>query len=96
MIGYVFRHDGAGADKRVLADGVAADDGAVGAECCALFDKSGADLVHFPDFCPRVVYVGKDHGRAAEDAVFQCNAFIDADVVLYLTFVADDCVRSNT
>ena len=50
VIGDVFRHDGAGADEGVAADGVAADDGAVGPQGGAALDEGGADLVHLADF----------------------------------------------
>ena len=61
MVGDVFCYDCAGADEGVTADGVAADDGAVGAQSCASFDKGGANLIHFADFRAWVVDVGKDH-----------------------------------
>jgi len=95
MVGYVFGHDRTRTDEGVTANGMATNDGAIGAEGCALFDKGGADLVHFAYFSPRVVYVGEYHRRAAEDAVFQGYAFIDADIVLNFAFVADDCVGAD-
>ena len=95
MVGYIFRNYSASADEGVTADGMAADDGAVGAKRCALFDEGGAHLVHFADFSPRVVYVGEYHRRAAENAVFKCNTFINADVVLDFAFIADDGVGAD-
>ena len=95
MVGDIFCYDCSGADEGVLADSVAADDRAVGAERCSLFDEGGAHLIHFADFCTGIVDVGKDHGWAAEDAVFQCDAFIDGDVVLDFAFVADDGVGTD-
>ncbi len=96
MVGDTFRHDDAGADEGVLADGVTADDGTVGAQGGTLLDKRGVNLIHRADFRPGIVNVGKDHGRAAEYAVFEGDAFRDGDIVLDFAFVADDCVRSNT
>ena len=95
VVGDVFGHDSAGADEGVAADGVAADDGAVGAECCAFFDEGWTHLVHLADFRTRVEDVGKDHRGAAENAVFQCDAFINGDVVLNFAFVADGCVGTD-
>ena len=95
MVGDVFCDDCAGADEGISADGVATDDGAVGAECCAFFYERGAHLIHFADFRPWVVDVGKDHRRAAENAVFQGDAFVNADVVLDFAFVADDGVGAD-
>lgn len=91
----VFRHDGTGADEGILANSVATDDCAVGAECCALFDEGGTHLVHLANFRPGVVDIGKDHRRAAEDTVFQSDAFIDGYVVLDFAFVADDGVGAD-
>jgi len=95
MIGDIFCYNRTGTDEGITADGMAANYGAVGAECCALFDEGGAHLVHFADFRPGVVDVGEDHRRTAEDAVFEGDAFVDADVVLDFAFVADDGVGAD-
>ena len=95
MVGDIFCHHGAGADEGISADGVAADDGAVGPQGGAFLDEGGADLVHLGDFRPWIVDVGEDHGRAAEDAIFQGDAFIDADIVLNLALVADGDVGTD-
>jgi len=95
VVGDVFCDNRAGTDEGVAADGVAADDGAVGTECCAFFDEGGTHLVHFADFRTRVEDVGKDHRGAAEDAVFQGDAFVNGDIVLNFTFVADDGVGAD-
>ena len=95
VIGDVFRHDGACTDEGVTADGMAADYGAVGAECCSFFNKRGAHLIHFANFGPGVVDIGEYHRGAAENTVFKGDAFIDADVVLDFAFVADDCIGAN-
>ena len=95
MVGDVFRDDRAGTDEGVAADGVAADDGAVSAKCCASFDKGGSHLVHFADFRPRVVDVCENHRWATEDTIFQSDAFVNADVVLDFALVANDCVRAD-
>ena len=95
VVGCVAGDDGAGADEGVAADGGAADDGAVGAKRCTVFHKGGTDLVHLADFRPGVVDVGKDHGRTAEDAVFQGDPFVDGDVVLNFAAVADGDIRPD-
>ena len=61
MIGDVLRHDGAGADEGVAADGVAAHDRAVGPQGGAALDEGRADLVHLSDFGAGVEDVGEDH-----------------------------------
>jgi len=95
VVGDVLRHHGAGADEGVAADGVAADDGAVGPQGGAALDEGGAYLVHLADLGPGVVDVREDHGGAAEDAVFEGDAFIDGDVVLDLAAGADDGIRAD-
>ena len=95
VVGCVAGDDGAGADEGVAADGGAADDGAVGAKRCALFNERGSHLVHFADFRPGVVDVGKNHGRTAEDAVFQGDPFVDGDVVLNFASLADVYIRAD-
>ena len=95
MIWNVFCYNGTRADEGVTADGVATDDGAVGTQGGALPDKGGADLVHLADFGAGVVDIGENHGGAAEDAVFQRDAFIDGDVVLDFAFVADGRVGAD-
>ena len=85
----IFGHDGTCTDECVTADGMAADDSAVGAKGGAALDEGGTDLVHFADFCSWVVDVREDHRRPAEDAVFEGDAFIDADVILDFAFVPD-------
>ena len=95
MVGDILCDYRTGADKGIAADGVAADDGAVGPQGGAFLDEGGADLVHLGDFRPWVEDIREDHRGAAEDAVFQGDAFIDADVVLDLAFVADGDVRAD-
>ena len=95
MVGDIFGHNRARTDKGITAYRMATDNGAVGAECCAFLDKCGADLVHFTDFRPWVIDVGKNHGWTAEDAVFKGDAFVHGNVVLDLAFIADDSVRTD-
>jgi hypothetical protein len=95
VLRYVLGDHRPGADEGVAADGMAADDGAVGPQGGAFLDEGGADLVHLPDFRPGVVDIGEYHRGAAEDAVFQGDAFIDADVVLDLALVADSGVGAD-
>ena len=61
----------------------------------AVFHPGRADLVHLPDFGPWVVDVGKDHGRSAENTVFQGNAFVNGDIVLNFTPFADGDIRAD-
>ena len=95
MVGHILRDHRPGADEGVAPDGVAADDGAVGPQGGAFLDESGADLVHFGDLRPGVVDICEDHRGAAEDAVFQGDAFIHAHVVLDLALVADGYVGAD-
>jgi hypothetical protein len=95
MIEYIFRHNSTSTNKGVFPNGMAADDGAVGSQCGTLLDEGGADLVHLGDFCTRVIDVRKDHRRAAEDTIFQCDTLVDGYVVLNFAFVADGYVGAD-
>lgn len=82
--------DGAGADKGVFANGIAANDGAVGAQSRAALDQGVAIFVLARDGAAGVVDVGEDHARPAEHVVFQRDVVVYRDVVLHLDVVADD------
>ena len=74
---------------------MAANDGAVGPQGGAFLDEGGADLIHFGYLGAGVVDICEDHRGAAEDAVFQGDAFIHAHVVLELALVADGHIRAD-
>ena len=95
MIGDILRDHGAGAYEGVFTQCVAADDGAVGTQGGALFDDGRTDLVHLGDFRPGVVDVCEDHRGAAEDAVFEGDTFVDADVVLDFALISDRYIRPD-
>jgi hypothetical protein len=59
------------------------------------FNKCRAYLIHFADFRPGIVDIGKNHRRSAEDTIIQRDAFIYANVVLNLTLVSDYGIGSN-
>jgi hypothetical protein len=88
VIGNILSYHRPGADEGILAYGMATDDGTVGPQGGAFLDEGGADLIHLGDLRPWVVDVREDHRRAAEDAVFQGDSFINAHVVLDLASVA--------
>ena len=83
------------ADKAVFPYGGATDDGAVGAEGDAVFNQGGTYLIHLPNFGPGIVDIGKHHGRAAKNTVFQGDAFVNGDIVLDLTPFADGHIRTD-
>ena len=94
-VGHVLLHHGAGSHKGVAPDGGAANDGAVGAQRGALPDEGAAVFVLAGYGRTRVVDVGKDHARAAENVVFERHGVVDADVVLDLDVVADDDIVAD-
>ena len=61
MLGNISCHYRTCTDEGVAADGVAANDGAVGSQGGAFSDEGGADLIHPADFRPGVVDVCEDH-----------------------------------
>ncbi len=95
MIGDVLGDDCSCADECIVANSMTANNGAVRTHCGTFFNKSRAHLIHLADFRTGIIDVGKDHGGSTEDTVFQGDAFVDADVVLDFTFVADDGVGAN-
>jgi hypothetical protein len=46
----------------------------------AVLHEGGAHLVHSGDLGPGIVYVGEDHGRAAEHTVLKGDAFVDEPI----------------
>ena len=76
-------------DKGKFTNGVATDDGAVGAQGRTTLDQRVAVFVLAGDGTTRVVYVGEHHARAAENVVFQRDVVVHRDVVLHLHVVAD-------
>jgi len=95
MIRNVSSDHGPSPHKGIAADGHAADDGAVGPQGSAFLDEGRAHLVHLGDFCPWIVDISKDHRWAAEDTVFEGDAFIETDIVLDFAFVADRGIVRN-
>ncbi len=72
-----------------------ANNRAVGAKRSPLFDEGRTHLVHFADFRPGIIDIGKNHGRAAKNAIFQRYAFINADIILNFASGADDGVWTD-
>ena len=88
VVFHVFGDDGACCYHGVLADGDAADYGAVGSQRGAFSDQGL--LIYSVDgiFRSRHGDVGEHAARSAEDVVFQLYAFVDGYVVLYLNAIA--------
>jgi hypothetical protein len=89
MIGNIFGYDGACADKCILSNSMAADDGAVGSQSGSFLYQGGTNLIHFGNFGPGIVDICEDHGGPAENAIFQSDPLVNGDIVLYLAPVAD-------
>lgn len=87
--GDIFCDHSSGSDKGVLANGIAADDCAVGPKACAFFYEGFFVFVFSGDSTSGVNDVCKNHTRAAEDIVFQLHLIIDGDVVLHFDIGAD-------
>ena len=95
MIRNVFRYHSIGSDEGVSSQCYAANDGGVGADGCPFFYKCWARLIHFSDFGPGIIDVCKDHGWAAENSVFECNAFVYAYIILNFAVVAYSDIRAD-
>ena len=87
--------DGAGTHECILSDRDAADDRAVRTQGRSAPDQSRPQLVHPADLAARIVNIGKNHRRAAEDVVFEGDAFIDRYVILDFHTVADTDIRAD-
>ncbi len=72
-----------------LANGDTADDGAVGAERGTLLHQGVSIFALALDQRTRVVDVGENHTRTAEDACLERDVVIHRDVVLNLAVIAD-------
>ena len=92
IIGNVPGHNGTGAHKSILADGGAANHGAVGAQRRTFANQRGLVLV-FPDnMAPRVRHIGEDHRGSAEDVILKDTTGVDGNIVLDFNVVADHYV----
>ena len=90
IVGHVFVDNGAGADKRILADTNAAHDSGVGADGSAFAHVGRQVFVFAIDGAAGVVYVGKHHRGPEEDVVFAGHAFVNRHIILHLHIVAEN------
>ena len=70
VVGDVFIYYCPCPNEAVAAEGGAAYNCGIGADGGAFFHQCGAHLVHFADFRPGVIDIGKHHGGAAKHTVF--------------------------
>lgn len=85
----VLQNHRSGPDEGVLANGHPAKDRAVRPERGPPTHQGLPELLHPANLAPGVVHVREHDGGAAEDVVFEGDAFIDGHVVLDLDRVAD-------
>lgn len=95
MIRNIFGYYSPSTDERIVSNGITANNGAAGAYGRAFLHMRGMHLIHFSDFRPCVIDVGKGHRWSAENAVFKFYAFINIDFVLDSIFVADEGIGTN-
>jgi len=95
MIGYVPCHNSPRDNKRISANCVAADNGAVRPQGGPFFDKGRSYFVHAPDVRPGIDDISEDHAWAAEHVVFQGCTFEDGDVILNFAAISNVNVRSD-
>src|ERR1700729_70997 len=94
-VGNVFGHHSARSHESVAADGMAAQDRGIGPDGGAAFDQRRPELGLARYRRARIDHIGEHAARAAKDVVFECHAFIKADIVLDLAVVADRHVRPD-
>ena len=95
MIRNVSGDNSACSDKGILADGVSADDGAVGAQGCAAFDQGSAIFMLARNVAARVIDVGEHHAGAAKHVIFQRYRVVNTDIVLHFDVAADDDIAAD-
>src|SRR6516162_4676858 len=79
---HVVGHHRARGDEGMLAQGMTADNRGVGADRRSALDQCGTELVLALDLSARIVDIGEDAGRAAEDPVLEGDALVDRDIIL--------------
>jgi len=67
----------------------------VGADGSALFHQSFPQFIHPDDGASRIEDIGKDHGRPAENIIFQGYTLIDRNVVLNLDVIAHSNIGAD-
>ena len=94
IIFYVPCHHGSSGDQRRAANGMAANDGAIGSEGCSLaYARTRINSMH-REMRPRGTHVREYARRAAEYVILQLYAFVNGYVVLDTDAVSDpDVVR---
>ncbi len=90
-------HNGTGGDKGVLSNGMAAQDRGIGPDGGAFPDQGFMIVIRtaLRVFTAGINDIGKDHGRAAKDIVFQLHTFVNRNIVLDLDVIADAHIRSH-
>ena len=68
--------------KGIAADGIAADDGRIGADRRPAPDQGGREFILALDKGARRQNVGEDHGGAKEDLILDRHAGVDGNVIL--------------
>ena len=86
----IFCDDGPGRYHGVFSNGVAADNGCVGADTSPMFHQSFLIASRtFGKFSPRSQIISKYAGGPAEDSIFQFYSFIYRNIILYLYMITD-------
>src|SRR5260221_3851864 len=87
MRGNIVGDDRSGGDEAVASQAVSADDGGVRTDRRAAADDGGTEFVFALDIGARIVHVGEDAGRSAENVVPENDALIETYIVLDLAAV---------
>ncbi len=74
---------------------MAAENGGVGSQTCALAHESLAILVLTCDMTARVDDISKYYGGATENIIFQFNARINGNIILDLHVVSQTTLRGD-
>jgi hypothetical protein len=79
----------------LLADGVSADNGAVGTKGCAAFDQSSAIFMLARNVAAVIIDVGEYHAGAAKHVILQRYRVVNTDIVLHFDIAADNDIAAD-
>jgi len=86
---YIPINDCPSTDETVLPEHYPANNRRISTDGCSFFNQGFAVLMFSRDFSPRIVHVGEDHARSAENIILNLYLVIDANIILNLYPIAD-------
>src|SRR3990172_2844644 len=97
IIRNIFRNNSACADKGITANGITTNNGCIGPDGSAAFYQCTVVKVRssLREFTSWIQNIGKNHRRAAENIIFQFDAFVDGYIILNFDKIPDFYIVAN-